>query len=316
MTAEPADDGTAWLTGAVKEVFAAAFDAHFVTDLAAGRRAIMEALARFADTVDDNHGDDAHWFSLAVGLATLGCTAAPPGAFGDGDGPTIVQVEDTVTGEIVDDPDAEMDDAASAAGLAASRIIAAVNDGDTARALPVFAAVRYTEAAPLLVLLLAEYAAASAVDSLRRKGELSPEATAALEAKEAANPPPPAPERDPTPGAPGFEYVTVPGDERDQGDVDRVAPHGHAQYCMAPYLPGGRDAAAAAMHLHIEARHEPGELCGVRHVDDIQPWQMPHTARRQFNRELRRLRRASGREPLLLRAWQHVGACPETGGQA
>jgi hypothetical protein len=307
-----------WLEAATRDVLDSAISAEFASDSPQGRRMIADAILRFRDAVEANGGDDRHFLGLVMGLGVVTRECAPPGAFGDGDGPTIAVIEDRITGEIVDDPDAEVEDAQGAAALAAMRIVAAMVDGNTDLAYDVFTAVGHNDddSGALMLLLLAEYAGAMAVAKLHREGQLSPEALEILAAREAARdaaaPPPPA-EPQPRTGPDGLRYVPLPKDERDTGPdaIARAAPHGNAQYAMTTYLPGQREQMAAFVHRQIEDARQAGQLCGVHHVEDIEPWQVPHTARAQMNRHLRRVKRQTGREPQLLRAWQHTGPCPE-----
>lgn len=318
QTPEPPE----WSLKATEDILFTAIAAHLEDDQGEGRRAILEAITRYADAADENGGTDRDWFALTLSLAAVAREMAPAGAFGEGDGPTQAVMEDRHTGEAIDDPDAEATTEALAAGLAAMRIVAAVVDRNTDLAADIFETAGRNETAPLMLLFLAEYAASYAVDHLR--GGLPPDIEEKLRAREAAAI---AAEdqrqaaRRPRTGADGVEFVSIEPDERDRGPAAAkvAAPHGQAVYCIGAYVPGvdgHREAIIEVAHRQIPLMDPTvaGQLCGVRHAEDVEPWQMPHTGRASANRHLRHLKRMTGRPGQLLRAWQHTGPCP--GGDA
>ena len=68
-------------------------------------------------------------------------------------------------------------------------------------------------------------------------------------------------------------------------------------------------------HQEIEelARRDGTMCCPERHDEDIEPWQVPHSARPALRAGLRDARRRTGKAPQALRCWRHRGAtCPDT----
>jgi hypothetical protein len=281
----------------------------------------VRALSEFNDTVSEHIGGESDgervWFTLAVALARVTVNCAPKDAFGDGSGPTVAIMRDQLTGQDIEDPDAEADDAESAAALAAMRIIAAVNDDDIDLAHDVFRALGDGPAGIVMFVVLTEYAAATVIAKNERDGTLPPETVARLDQRRAAEPPdPPAPAT--RTSATGTRYLRLPTtDAEATPEATRTAiPHGPGHYAMSMYIPGvdgHRDAVVATLHRDIEGGALGGDvLCGTHHQEDVEAWQIPHDARRLVNRQLRAQQRRHGRPAQLVRAWQHTGPCEAT----
>jgi hypothetical protein len=308
-----------WQTTATLAVLEAAFLAETAIDPEEGRKDIYRSLIDFADAAIEHGDDDRDWFALVLGLAHAAVGFAAPDAFGPGDGPTGVVMQSQLTGRPIDDPDAEADTASMAAGLAAMRIIAAVNDGDTDRAADVFKALGVTEAGTFMLVLLAEYAAGMIIGKGEREGTLHPDAVARLKLRCAMLPPAPEPPKTHV-SKTGTTYVDLPLSDEDKGPEarDRAAPHGPAQYGCAIYVPGvegHRDKVVATLHREIAGGglSHPDlpdrTLCGVQHWEDIETWQLPTVGKRETSREVRRLQRHLGRPVQVVRCWQHLGDC-------
>ena len=75
---------------------------------------------------------------------------------------------------------------------------------------------------------------------------------------------------------------------------------------------GGRTIAVYVAHQRLTAAVSGGGLCDVLHAVDLETWQVPRDVRAQVQRTARALsRRRKGQVVLLVRCWQHRGACPD-----
>lgn len=313
MTTNPTEPND-WRSEATMHLIVTAMIAETALDPEEGRKSVANALGDFADAVTQHGGSDTDWFGLALALAKVAVITAPEDAFGPGDGPTMAVMEDSVTGRAIEDPDAEADDAGSTAALAAMRIVAAVADGNTDLAHDVFQALGPEDAGVMMFLILTEYAAGMALAQAENKGTLPADTLARLQQRRAMLPPEP----EPTPirtARTGTEYISLPVSEQDKGAdaVRQHMPHGPGHYGASIYVPGvdgHRDAVVATLHREISAGAFGDEtLCGIPHAEDIEPWQIPHSGRRNTNREMRSQQRRYGRPVQLVRAWQHTGDC-------
>lgn len=320
MSIEPeAEAPEDWRIEATMDLISTAMIAGTALDPDDGRRDVANALGDFADTVTEHEGSDTDWFGLALALAKCAVLTAPEEAFGPGDGPTVAVMQDSITGRLIDDPDAEADDAESSGALAAMRIVAAVADKNVDLAFDVFQAIGDGEgdASVAMFLVLTEYAAGMALAQAEAKGTLPADTVARLAQRRAMLPSEPAPAARRT-ASTGTEYISLPVDEQDKGEeaVQQAAPHGPGHYGMSIYIPGidgHRDAVVATIHRELSGGAMGDQvLCGVQHAEDIETWQIPHSARRHANRELRSQQRRHGRPVQLVRAWQHTGNCGDT----
>lgn len=291
-----------------------------------GRQGTIDALSRFYDTIDANTPVDLDRI-LVVALDTI-CRAAyqlaPAGMFGDEDGPMGLVMEDPATGQVIQDPDAELaedpdhDPSVGRGVLSAMRFFTAVANDDTATALALFRAVAPVDpedrdtgmAAATFVVAVLEYAA-GILAGVARAAKGDPAADAPVE---------PAPaERDVRHDpATGLDFVPLPIDPRDRHPDDRanIAPHGDVRYALTLFRygpPGHRDATVAtSLAALASAADRAGEtLCGVRHDEDTTVDRIPHSARRHARRALRDAARRHGGTWGLARVWQHYGTCPD-----
>lgn len=313
-----------WSHDATYTIIESAVAAELASTPKEGRRWILDAFNKFADTVREHAGTDFEWMILAASLAEVIAQADPEQYSG---GLVGIEMVDQVTGDVIDDPDQDIaGDEYGAAALAAMRMVAAYanDDQDTFDAL--FNAGAQNGTGPLTLLLLAEMAGQAWINKLARDGELPPPAQEQLAAREAERAAATPPEPHVRTSATGTRYVSLPIDAADQCEQarDTVAPHGtNVAYCLTIYpggVPGARELHATTAHREIAAgalRSTGGILlCGVQHVEDIKPWQVPHSARTQMNRELRKRRRETGVEWLVIRCWQHHGTHCPTGGDS
>lgn len=311
MTATPE---LTWPIDGTMRVIETAMMAATDLDAESGRRRVMNAVSDFAAEADRRGENDSVYFGLALALAKAALIGSTPDDFGEGDGPTIAVMVDSITGEQIDDPDAEADDVGSSAALLCTRLIAAVADGDTDRAFDFFQAA-HDDAVIYSFVLLAEWAARSVLNDSEARGTIPPDVAQRLAERRALEPAAP---ESPTrrTASTGTEYVTLPATEHDRGPdaLATAAPHGPGQYCVAIYVPGvegHREAVVSTVHHEIVGTDPSVSLCGVHHVEDVESWQIPHAGRRMANRQIRKLERQFGRPVQLLRGWQHAGPCPE-----
>ncbi len=316
-----------WLMQATQHVFMTAAMASCEPDHLSGREHLLEALKDFARHAYDECGDnemllEQAYFALAMTLAGMAVALSPADAFGEGDGPTVAVLQDTVTGEIVDDPDQEVFTPGDAGALAAMRLIAAKADNNDDLAADIFFAAAMSEDAEQVMaflFILAEVAGGVAADHAHGEGRLEGDPLAGYLARKAAEEGEARPEPERRVSAAGIEYVSLPLQTEPQGSAV-VAPHGSARYGTSTYhagIDGSREEAIAGVHAEIrsgmalDGGRPPSDLCGVEHAEDVQVWQMPKEVQPSLNRYLRKLKRMTGRTALVVRCWQHLGPCEQ-----
>lgn len=282
-----------WLLPTVERFFLDALEAEFREDEKAGSAAVIEAISRFGDTVDENGGGDGPWFMLATVLAEMAGKHYPPESLSTGDGPAMVEVVSTITGRPVDDPDAEMEDAQSAGSLAAMRMLVAMHNDDRDVAQDVFTALP-VDAGLAAIYFLAQMCGGALIGHAERSGTLTDEARERLAARDATRKPAPPGPKSTQHG--GMEYFEVPLSEEDKGPmaVKAFAPHGQASYAATLYAPGvdgSRDQAIRFAHAQIvqreslESTREP--LCGTDHAEYTATGDKPITDARAERDRLR-----------------------------
>ncbi len=303
-----------WYHDAAWRVMEAGVAAQLAETVEEGRQWIVEALDQFQRVVRDNGGTDWEWMVLAAAAADL-IVQADPELYAGGD--NAFCVEDSRTGEIIDDPDQDDDlaDPQSRAALTAMRLLIAAANHDRDLFGTLFFAAGEDGSGAGAMILLVEMAGYAQVNA--RLDSLPEDARAAFLGREAetiAN----APKRGPVKVTKSGRYVELPIDERDRdADVRALAaPHGPAVYLISAYQAGNsasRDQVVAGTHRALVGRaadDTPAELCGVQHSEDIEPFQVPYSARSLVNRQLRAAQRQTGHKYALVRCWQHMGPCP------
>lgn len=122
---------------------------------------------------------------------------------------------------------------------------------------------------------------------------------------------------------PRYQWAPLEIDERDnsgpQHDPDTiVGTKGRVVAGITLHLPGVTLRATVYSELHdqiagaISRGADLGgkRLCGVEHVEDIQPWQTPHSARAMVQHAIRNAERQHRRPVVIVHGWQHIGPCP------
>ena len=313
------DDGGVplWLSDATSDVLMVACAAVLWEDQDEAWRELVDSLRRFGDAVSEHpeHSEAISYLTLAGSMVRL--CANDPTLDPEGDGPTVVQLVDSTTGMQIGDPDEDVaDDPHAKAMLAAVRAIAALKNGDKDTSWAIIDGYPPDEF-PRLVLTLARMAGPAVLHKARADGELPPDTLAKLDQAEARDRDarPPLPEPVVREGPDGIRLVSVPTPDLDSAGVALAMPHGAANYALSIYVPGitgHRAKIVAGAHRQIVATPSEGDLCGVEHSEDAEPWQLPGAFRTQINRAMRAATREAGRPVQLVRCWQHTTACPES----
>lgn len=112
-------------------------------------------------------------------------------------------------------------------------------------------------------------------------------------------------------------FREMPIDPRDQhpDDAGSISPPGGG-YVMSMPMPlpirgGVLQENIKALHDAITRQWPEAMLCGVLHHDEVEVWQLPHTARALMRRNVRQLQRQSGHQYTIIRCYQHPGECPD-----
>lgn len=295
--------------------------AQFADTADEGRKWLQEAFEKFAgEVVEHGQGLDMHWHYLAYMLGNL-AIMADEDYFADG--ATFIEMEDRVTGEIIEDPDEELADQPWEQGvLAAMRMLAALGNKDLAAFDALFETSGEMGTGAIAMYVMAQCAGRAWIDKLKEEGKIPEELASSLAAREAEEIVESASVEEPTvrTSQTGVQFRSMPVDERDTGpnfDPGIAAPHGDAVYALTMY-PAGIDQARenAIRGAHEEliggALNHEGPLCGVHHWEVTQVHEVPYSARRPLQRQLRKLKRHHGREFVVIRCWQHKGGtCPE-----
>jgi hypothetical protein len=139
-----------WLADALKQTIADAFRAADKPDEDQVRDGIFAAMRGFTATLQHHYGHpgavgvaDAYWCltsALATAMVRAGRMLGGDWCTIDVGGIAAVEVIDNGTGEVVDDPDADLASPGGRAMLAMARVLAATANGDHDTAMAVFTA--------------------------------------------------------------------------------------------------------------------------------------------------------------------------------
>lgn len=301
--------------GAVLATISDAFDAALAGTPEEEHRILVDALQAFPGRsgMDPERGYATTW-SLVVALCASIRLLDRGGELDNSDGPVMLAADD-VTGEGRSIDEVAAGDPAGQGSIAAMRVLVAWCNDDIPGCRAVFDAVWDAEddgatvrVASMLYTLL-RMAGGLAVEKSRREGLLTDENHAALQARRA---------RENSGVATGWESVAI--DERDKSPDDRglASPKGtDCVYGGGVYpagVVGARDAALDAAHDQIEEAAEAGGymVCPVRHGEDVEVWELPHTLRPPLRRAIRAMASRSGHRGVVVRAWRHkAGVCPD-----
>lgn len=279
---------------------------------------LRTAMTRFADQASDL-GVDLNEATTHLVLLLGGMIAKMIDiAVEDGEEGAVTQAVlfDSTTGEVIDDPDVEADTAEKVAGLAASRIVAALNDDDGERAFNVLAALPDSRTAVATIYVLAEWAGRASLEDFEQAGLLPDDVQEQLNRQRESETATRAEPLVRTSATTGRSFVRLPDSALSEQDVKEIKERsrGPAVYGMAILGPE-EDANKVALSAHaemVETALYDGYLCEHLHFASITLADMPEAARRHAAREIRRRERMEGKESNIILCWRHTRDC---GGQ-
>lgn len=322
-TCPPLPEGAGeWQPKAVMEAVEAAMDSVFAEgDDDARSQQLSDALNHYIGHIRENAteatevGSELLYLAMALGRVII--RVSPKGTFGEGDGNTQAVIVDARTQMVIDDPDVEMTDASDAGMLAVWRVLSALADDDSERAISILKALPDPPSILYAAFHMLDLVGRAVIEHSYRDGNLTPAGQARLEqihAKEQAEEEANAPIVHADPES-GREFVKLAGEELDDADKARLKARskGPAVYCMTITGPGtDYEAACRGAHQEMLVAHlheESMTLCDHLHWEQITLEDMPGSTRIYAEREMRRRTRMLGQESVLLLSWRHTVDC-------
>lgn len=281
--------------------------------------AIRAGLKAFIEETDEREADFAQTIMrVSLLIARMIVTVAPivpdspPGEVEDEQITEAVMV-DRLTGEEIIDPDAEANTAAKVAGLAASRLVAAMNDDNFELAVDILNTLPDPEVAMTTLFMLTAWAGRVSMEEADHSGALTPAGRARLDqirAQEQAQDVKPEIIRNPQTGR---DFIRLPKEEMDDETVAQVKAQsrGPAVYAMSIIDPS-EDQPTVAADAHREmlgTTMYEGYLCEHLHHEAVSEDQVLPTMRAIVSREVRRRQKMLGRESVILLSWRHLVEC-------